>query len=96
MRLNDREALVDGIRASLTVREFQVLEALAERPDRVITREAIYDRVWGGRMPNRDRAVDVHVRRLRAKLDRVSPEWTFIHTHFGIGYRLAPDQGEQP
>lgn len=91
IRLDDREAFVSGRRASLTVREFEVLVALAERPDRVVTREVVYDRVWGGRMPHRDRAVDVHVRRIRGKLEAASPGWIFIHTHFGIGYRLAPE-----
>lgn len=91
LRLDDREALIGGTRLGLTVREFEVLVALAERPDRVVTREAVYDRVWGGRMPSRDRAVDVHVRRIRNKLATVAPEWRLIHTHYGIGYRLAPE-----
>lgn len=91
LRLDDREALIAGVRLGLTLREFEVLVALAERPDRVVTREAVYDRVWGGRMPNRDRAVDVHVRRIRNKLASVAPEWRVIHTHYGIGYRLAPE-----
>lgn len=98
LRLGDREALVSGVRASLTVREFEVLEALTERPDRVITREDVYGRVWGGRMPYRDRAVDVHVKRIRQKLGAIAPNWTFVHTHFGIGYRLSPeatDEGQQ-
>lgn len=91
MRLDERDLIADGNRASVTVREFQVLEALAGRPDRVVARDASYDHVWGGPMPNRDRAVDVHVRRLRAKLADAAPAWRFIHTHFGIGYRLAPE-----
>lgn len=91
LRLDDRDLLADGNRAQLTGREFQVLEVLAERPDRVVTREAIYDRVWGRPMPHQDRAVDVHVRRLRAKLEQAAPAWKFIHTHFGIGYRLSPE-----
>ena len=91
VRLDDREALVNGVRASLTVREFEVLVAMAFRPDRVITREDVYAQVWGGRMPHRDRAVDVHVKRIRSKLAAAAPEWTFVHTHFGIGYRLAPE-----
>ena len=94
LRLGDREALVTGVRAALTVREFQVLAALAERPDRVVTREDVYARVWGGRMPHRDRAVDVHVKRIRTKLSQVAPAWMFVHTHFGIGYRLAPEPSE--
>jgi DNA-binding response OmpR family regulator len=91
LRLDDREALVNGTRAALTVREFEVLVAMAARPDRVITREDVYGRVWGGRMPHRDRAVDVHVKRIRSKLASVAPDWAFVHTHFGIGYRLAPE-----
>ena len=94
LRIDERTALVNGVRADMTVREFQVLHALAERPDRVLAREVIYDRVWGGRMPHRDRAVDVHVKRIRQKLTSVDPTWTFVHTHFGVGYRLAPEQLE--
>jgi DNA-binding response OmpR family regulator len=90
LRLDDREALVAGVRAALTVREFEVLVAMAKKPDRVITREDVYGQVWGGRMPHRDRAVDVHVKRIRSKLAVAAPTWEFVHTHFGIGYRLAP------
>ena len=92
IRLDDREALVGGVRAGLTIREFEVLAALAERPDRVVNREYVYERVWNGRMPHRDRAVDVHVRRLRTKLASVAPSFAFIHTHFGSGYRLQPEK----
>jgi len=58
---------------------------LAEREDRVVRRTEIYDLVWGGTMKRRDRSVDVFVRKVRDKLARVSSEWTYIHTHFGIG-----------
>ena len=95
LRPEERTALVEGVRIDLTVREFEVLAALAERPDRVVTREGIYDRVWGGQMPHRDRGVDVHVRRLRVKLSTAAPQWSFVHTHFGVGYRLAPEHLEQ-
>lgn len=74
----------------LTGRELAVLMILASQPDRVATREQIYREVWGGPMPRRDRAVDVYVRRLREKLRALIPETTFIHTHFGIGYRFWP------
>ena len=43
-------------------------------------------------MAYRDRAVDVFVRKVRLKLAEASPGWTFIHTHFGIGYRFAPER----
>jgi DNA-binding winged helix-turn-helix (wHTH) protein len=57
----------------------------------VLQREDIYQRVWGYAMAHGDRSVDVFVRKVRQKLERASAEWTYIHTHFGIGYRLQPE-----
>ena len=57
-------------------------------------REEIYQRVWGYAMVHGDRSVDVFVRKLRQKLEKVSPGWRYIHTHFGIGYRFAPEPDE--
>jgi len=91
LRSDELQALVDGARVGLTVREFQVLAVLAEREDRVMRRAEIYRQVWGGEMKHRDRAVDVFVRKVRTKLTLAAPEWTYIHTHFGIGYRFAPE-----
>lgn len=91
IRPTSREALFGNVRAQLTGRELDVLVILMNSPDRVVTREAIYDQVWGGRMPHRDRAVDVYIRRVREKLRRISPAVTYIHTHFGIGYRFLPE-----
>ena len=54
-------------------------------------REEIYQRVWGYAMVRGDRSVDVFVRKLRQKLERASPRWRYIHTHFGIGYRFAAE-----
>jgi hypothetical protein len=47
-------------------------------------------------MVHGDRSVDVFVRKLRSKLERVSPSWRYIHTHFGIGYRFAAEPVEEP
>jgi DNA-binding winged helix-turn-helix (wHTH) protein len=69
---------------------------LAERRDRVLTRGSIYALVWGGPMSPRDRSVDVFVRKVRRKLAAASPGWTYIHTHFGIGYRLSPEPASSP
>lgn len=84
--------LAHGRRVPLTVREFQLLHALAQRPDRVVQRAELYDLVWGGPMTYRDRSVDVFVRKVRTKLTGVCPDWVFVHTHFGIGYRLSPER----
>jgi DNA-binding winged helix-turn-helix (wHTH) protein len=58
----------------------------------VLEREFIYQRLWGYSMVRGDRSVDVFVRKLRQKLERWSPEWRYIHTHFGIGYRFAAER----
>ena len=57
----------------------------------MLQREEIYERVWGYAMVHGDRSVDVFVRKLRQKLERASPGWRYIHTHFGIGYRFAAE-----
>jgi DNA-binding response OmpR family regulator len=92
IRPDEIQALAEGRRVGLTVREFQVLLILAEREDRVLRRADIYSRVWGGEMKYRDRSVDVFVRKVRNKLARAAPGWTYIHTHFGVGYRFAATQ----
>ncbi len=74
----------------LTAREFEILRLLVQS-DRVLRREEIYERVWGYAMAHGDRSVDVFVRKLRQKLRVASPSWSYIHTHFGVGYRFAPE-----
>jgi DNA-binding response OmpR family regulator len=92
IRSDERQILIDGRRAGLTAREFELFVLLADRTDRVVLRDELYERMWRGIMPRRDRSVDVLVHRLRAKLREASPRWRYIHTHFGIGYRYAPEQ----
>ena len=57
----------------------------------MLEREAIYQRVWGYAMAHGDRSVDVFIRKLRQKLEKRSPGWSYIHTHFGVGYRFDPE-----
>lgn len=84
------QAYVGERSVDLTAREFQLLLLLAQN-DCVIDRAEIYERVWGYAMAHGDRSVDVFVRKLRQKLRSASPSWSYIHTHFGIGYRFAPE-----
>jgi DNA-binding response OmpR family regulator len=79
---------VEGVRVALTPREMEVLLVLAARPGSVVQRHEIYEAVWGGTMPYRDRSVDVWVKKLRRKLATVAPRYQFVHTHYGFGYRL--------
>ena len=92
IRPAEYEVLADGRRVGLTVREFQTFLALAQPRDRVVTRPEIYSLVWRRQMAYRDRSVDVFVRKLRRKLDTAAPGWTYIHTHFGVGYRFSPER----
>jgi DNA-binding response OmpR family regulator len=86
----EHSALVDGRPLTLTVRELQLLTELAHNAERVMTRDELYQRVWGRSYRKSDRSVDVYVGRLRAKLGRALPGRRFIHTHTGIGYRFSP------
>jgi DNA-binding response OmpR family regulator len=92
VRPSEYELLAEGRRVGLTVREFQTFMALAARRDRVVTRPEIYSLVWRRQMAYRDRSVDVFIRKLRRKLDNAAPGWTYIHTHFGVGYRFSPER----
>jgi DNA-binding response OmpR family regulator len=74
---------------SLTVRELELLTALAERCDRIVSREELYRAVWEEPYRKSDRSVDVYVARLRQKLEEAIPGCAYIHTHFGFGYRLS-------
>jgi DNA-binding response OmpR family regulator len=85
------QAFVHNRSLDLTRREFELIELLAAAEGRVLEREEIYSRLWGYAMVRGDRSVDVFVRKLRQKLERASPRWRYIHTHFGIGYRFAAE-----
>jgi DNA-binding response OmpR family regulator len=94
IRADQFQAFVAGVSVELTRREFELIQLLAEAEGQVLQREEIYQRVWGYAMVHGDRSVDVFVRKLRQKLERVSPEWRYIHTHFGVGYRFAAEPVE--
>jgi DNA-binding response OmpR family regulator len=84
------QAYVGGESLELTRREFELLQVLADHGGSVMERDEIYQHVWGYAMIHGDRSVDVFVRKLRSKLQKRSPGWEYIHTHFGIGYRFDP------
>jgi DNA-binding response OmpR family regulator len=92
------DAYVGDEPASLSRKEYELLKQLAIVDGRVLEREEIYQRVWGYTMARGDRSVDVFVRKLRQKLERLSPDWRYVHTHFGVGYRFhaEPANADQP
>jgi DNA-binding response OmpR family regulator len=88
-------ARANGRALMLSIRELRLLTELARREDKIMAREELFRLVWGREMRAGDRSVDVYVRKLRVKLQEALPEWRFIHTHFGFGYRLAAEYKPQ-
>lgn len=86
-----RVAIRDGKTIDLTAKEYDLLELLMKNPRRVYSRESLMDLVWGYSYAGDYRTVDVHVRRLREKLERVPAEPAYIMTKWGVGYYF---QGE--
>ncbi len=80
------DVLMAGHRVSLTYKEFQLLVMLASNPGRVFTRDVLLSQVWGYDYLGGTRTVDVHVRRLRSKIE--DPDNSFIETIWNVGYRF--------
>jgi len=92
IRLNDGLVLAAGRALNLSVHEFGLLVALASSGGGIVRRQDLYRRVWGGVLRGGDRSIDVYVHKLRVKLEAALPDWRFIHTHVGFGYRFAPER----
>jgi DNA-binding response OmpR family regulator len=95
IRLAEGLVLATGRALMLSVREFELLVALARRMGSIITREELYASVWGGELRPGDRSVDVYISKLRGKLERAMPDRRFIHTHQGFGYRFQPEPARE-
>ena len=83
-----RLVCIDGIRCDVSTMEFALLQRLADRPEKVYTKEELLRDVWGYLSPGRTRSVDAHACRLRRKLDAVSERKWIVNVR-GIGYRLT-------
>jgi DNA-binding response OmpR family regulator len=92
IRADQFQAFARGASVDLTRREFELLQLLAQAAGKVLQREEIYQSVWGYAMAHGDRSVDVFVRKVRQKLEQASPDWSYIHTHFGVGYRFQAER----
>ena len=84
--MEQRVAIRDGVTIDLTAKEFALMELLMKNPRRVYSRENLMDLVWGYAYAGDYRTVDVHIRRLREKLERVPAEPEYIMTKWGVGY----------
>jgi DNA-binding response OmpR family regulator len=84
--LDARNAYVSGRLAELTAKEFDVIEFLMRNPNRVYSREALLDTIWSYEYRSDIRTVDVHIRRLREKLEENPAQPNYIMTKWGVGY----------
>ncbi|MBQ1991190.1 MAG: response regulator transcription factor [Clostridia bacterium] len=87
INLTNYELKVDGVQVDTPPKEMELLYHLASNPNRVFTRDALLDEVWGFDYYGDSRTVDVHVKRLREKIDGVSPQWE-LKTVWGVGYKF--------
>lgn len=91
MRLDcdGRRVFVEGREINLTAKEFEVLELLIMNPNKVYSRENLLKIIWGAGYPGDVRTVDVHIRRLREKIEENPSEPKYVHTKWGVGYYFA-------
>jgi DNA-binding response OmpR family regulator len=95
IRLGEGLVLATGRALTLSVREFELLAAMARRAGAIVTRDELYAEIWGGELRPGDRSVDVYVSKLRNKLETAMPDRRFIHTHPGFGYRFQPQPARE-
>lgn len=86
MNCDSRRVYIAGREINLTAKEFDVLELLVLNPNKVYSREKLLNLVWGADYPGDVRTVDVHIRRLREKVEENPSEPKFVHTKWGVGY----------
>ncbi|MCR5585443.1 MAG: response regulator transcription factor [Lachnospiraceae bacterium] len=82
----NRRALLNGVDAGLTAKEFDILQLLSSNPDKIYDRDKLLTAVWGEDFYGDARTVDVHIRRLREKIEKDPGNPDYIHTKWGIGY----------
>ena len=86
LEFESRRVFIDGKETNLTAKEFDLLELFMENPGKVYSREKLLDTVWGYDYPGDVRTVDVHVRRLREKIEENPSDPKYIFTKWGVGY----------
>lgn len=82
----NRRVFIEGVEVNLTTKEFDVLELLALNPDKVYSREQLLELIWGSSYPGDARTVDVHIRRLREKIEKLPSNPKYVYTKWGVGY----------
>ncbi len=83
---SSRRVFIQGKEINLTAKEYDILELLLNNPNKIYSRENLLNTVWGYEYPGDFRTVDVHVRRLREKIEKTPSEPEYIFTKWGVGY----------
>lgn len=84
--LDSKRFFVNGKEISLTTKEFELFYLMMQNPGKIYSRQSLLTTVWGDDYPGDERTVDVHVRRLREKIEDVPAEPKYVHTKWGAGY----------
>lgn len=89
LELDGRRLYIQGEEVNLTAKEFDLLELMVGNPNKVYSRETLLNTVWGYEYPGDVRTVDVHIRRLREKIEPKPSEPRYVHTKWGVGYYFS-------
>jgi DNA-binding response OmpR family regulator len=86
--LDGHDAYIDGKKLGLSKREFEILRLMIPYPQKVFTKDNLYESVWGGEFFGDDNTVNVHISRLRSKLSSANPSQEYIQTVWGVGFKM--------
>lgn len=86
MNLEARSVVIDGKEINLTAKEFDILHLLITNPNKVYSRDVLLNKIWGYEYPGDERTVDVHMRRLREKIEEDASNPKYLYTKWGVGY----------
>ena len=86
--LSGYDAYINSIKVGLSKREFEILRLMMSHPQKVFTKNNLYESVWGGEFFGDDNTVNVHISKLRSKLGTINPDQEYIQTVWGIGFKM--------
>ena len=86
--LDGHDAYIGGVKVGLSKREFEILRLMAKHPQKVFTKNNLYESVWDGEFFGSDNTINMHISKLRAKLNAVNPNQEYIKTVWGVGFKM--------
>ena len=86
--LDGHDAYIGGVKVGLSKREFEILRLMAKHPQKVFTKNNLYESVWDGEFFGSDNTINMNISKLRAKLNAVNPNQEYIKTVWGVGFKM--------